>query len=80
VAFWNENTWTFNEVFAARAGFTLGWAKALGWSIIAGVDWSITRDVKLRYNLQYLSNTIEYTDSPLAKSGIENALILDVKL
>jgi len=79
VSLWNENTWTFNDVIAARLGFTLGWANGLGWSAIAGADWSITPSLKLRYNFQYLSNTIEYVTAPVTKNGIENALVMDVK-
>ncbi len=77
-SFWGEADWAFSPDFTARAGFTLSFAGGIGYSILAGATLRFNPDVSLKYNFQYLSDTVEYQEIPQTKTGIENALILDV--
>ncbi len=77
-SFWGEADWTFSPAFKARAGFTLSFMSGIGYSILAGATMRFNPEVSLKYNFQYLSDTVEYQETPQTKTGIENALILDV--
>jgi len=48
--------------------------------LLAGIDFYFRRGLTLKYSLQYLFNTVEYQTGFLEpRSGISNALILDVR-
>jgi hypothetical protein len=76
-SFWGEVDYTFSSLVRARAGFTMSMASALGYSAIAGVDFSFTPSITLKYSIKYLSDVIEYLAEPQPHSGISNALVLD---
>ena len=78
-AFWGEADYRFSPLFRARAGFTVSKADTFGYSLIAGVDFFFRPTAALKYTFQYLSDTVEYLTSPQARSGIANALILDLR-
>jgi len=78
-SFWGQADYRFSPWFAALAGFTVSRANAFGYSFIAGLDFSITRDIEVQYTIQYLSDTVEYITSPQPRSGLVNALVLDLR-
>ncbi len=78
-SFWGEADYRFSPMFRARAGFTVSKADTFGYSLIAGVDFFFCPTVALKYSFQYLSDTVEYLTSPQPRSGIANALILDLR-
>jgi len=78
-SFWGEADYRFSPVFGVRAGFTVSKADAFGYSLIAGADFYFRPTVALKYTFQYLSDTVEYLTSPQPRSGIGNALILDLR-
>jgi hypothetical protein len=78
-AFWGEADYRFSPLFRARAGFTVSRADTVGYSLIAGLDFFFRPTIALKYSFQYLSDTVEYLTSPQPRSGIANALILDLR-
>jgi hypothetical protein len=78
-SFWGEADYAFSPLFRARAGFTFSRAAAFGYSVIAGIDLSFSAAFALKYSLQYLSDSVEYLAAPQPRSGIVNALIIDVR-
>jgi hypothetical protein len=84
-AFWGEADYAFSPLFTLRGGFTLTMSlpSNLGFSTIAGADFSFSESVALKYKFAFLYNVVEYQNSsqPNTSSfGIENLLSLDVKL
>ncbi len=69
----------FSSLIGARAGFTISLADALGYSLSAGLDFFFRSALTLKYTLQYLCATVEYQTDVRQRSGISNALILDVR-
>jgi hypothetical protein len=80
-AFWGEAGYTVGPVVAVLAGFTVSFARNLGYSIIAGTDITITENIKLKYKFSFLSQVVEYLTQPQPTTsyGIENLLSLDWK-
>ncbi len=78
-SFWGETSYAFSRRFAVRAGATVSYGTAFGYSLLGGINLGITDRIQLRYAVRYLSDTVEYLDLPQAKTGIENALVLDVR-
>jgi hypothetical protein len=78
-SFWGEADYQLSTLVRARAGFTMSMASAFGYTLIAGLDLSFSPAVILRYCFQFLSDTIEYLDSPQPRSGIANILTLDLR-
>jgi len=78
-SFWGQADYRFSPLFGARAGFTVSRGDAFGYSLLAGLDFFFRSGLSLKYSFQYLSDTIEYLISPQPRSGISNALILDVR-
>jgi len=78
-SFWGQADWRFSPLLTARAGFTVSKARAFGYSLAAGLDFSFRPAWSLRYSFQYLSDTVEYLSSPQPHSGIANTLVLDVR-
>ncbi len=78
-SFWGEADYRFSPLFGVRAGFTVSKADAFGYSMIIGADFFLRPTVALKYTFQYLSDTVEYLTSPQPRSGIANALILDLR-
>jgi hypothetical protein len=78
-SFWGEADYRFSRLLKAQAGFTVSRADAFGYTLAAGIDLTFTLACTLKYSFQFLSDTIEYLDSPQPRSGIANALILDAR-
>ncbi len=78
-SFWGEADYLISRLLTARAGFTVSRASNFGWSLIAGMNFSFTPDLVLKYSFEYLADTVEYVDTPQQSNGVSNALILDVK-
>ena len=78
-SFWGEADYAFSPLLRARAGFTVSRAEAFGYSVIAGIDLSFSAAFALKYSLQYLADSVEYMASPQQRSGIVNALLIDVR-
>jgi hypothetical protein len=78
-SYWGELGWIISPELTLRTGATLSWTGRFGYSILAGIDIKFSPEVLLKYNFQFLQDTIDYTTVPKPKYGIENALILDVK-
>jgi hypothetical protein len=76
---WGDVAWSFTSLFAANAGFTLSYADDFGYSVIAGMKLSFSENISLKYQFQFLSDTIQYLETPQTKVGIENGLILDIR-
>jgi hypothetical protein len=82
VSFWGQADYRFSPLLGARAGFTAGLNNAnnFGGSLLAGADFFFRSGWSLKYSFQYLSDTVEYQAGVLKpRSGISNALILDVR-
>ena len=79
-SFWGEADYRFPRLLKVRAGFTLSRADAFGYTLAAGIDLTFTPAFTLKYSFQFLSDTVEYLNSPQPRSGIANTLLLDVKL
>jgi len=79
-SFWGQADYRFSPLVGARAGFTASWADAFGYSLLAGIDFFFRRALTLKYTFQYLSDSVEYGTGGLQpRSGISNALLLDVR-
>ena len=78
-SFWGQADYRFSPLLGARAGFTVSKAAAFGYSLLAGIDFFFRSGLSLKYSFQYLSDRIEYLTSPQPRSGISNALLLDVR-
>jgi len=79
-SFWGEAEYAISSLLAARAGVTVSRASGFGYSVIAGMNFSFSRAITLKYSFQYLSATVEYlAAAPQQKDGVSNAIILDVE-
>lgn len=79
-SFWGEGDWTLSRLIALHAGWTMGYSGNFGWSAIAGINFSFTPKVVLKYFFRYLAEPVENVPGAPVKNGIENGLVLDVKL
>jgi hypothetical protein len=80
-SFWGQADYRFSPLFGARAGFAMNHAGTLGYSLAAGLDFFFRRGASLKYTFQLLSDSIDLSDTSdlQARSGISNALVLDVR-
>ena len=80
-AFWGEGDYQLGPIVDILAGFTVSFSRDLGYSLLAGVNISITEDIVLKYKFSFLSNVVEYQTAvvPTTNYGIENLLSLDWK-
>ncbi len=79
-SFWGEADYAFSKIFDARLGFTVSMSGAFGFSVIGGASLAFTDWLGLKYEISYLSNTLEYLTAPETQSGIRNLIVVDVKL
>jgi hypothetical protein len=77
-SFWGQADYRFSPLLGARAGFTVSHADTFGYSLAAGLDLFFRRAVSLKYTFQFLSDSIDLTELA-PRSGISNALVLDVR-
>jgi hypothetical protein len=80
-SFWGQADYRFSPLFGARAGFTMNHASTFGYSVAAGLDFFFRRPVSLKYTFQFLSDSIDLSGlgGLEPRSGISNALVLDVR-
>ena len=79
-SFWGEVDWAFIPSIAVRAGCTLGNADEFAWSLIVGVNVVVSQAVMLKYTFKYLADSLDALPGSPVRRGIENGLVLDVRL
>jgi hypothetical protein len=77
-SFWGEAEYAISSLLAAKVGVTASHASDFGWSAIAGVNFTFSPAVTLKYSFQYLAATVEYLDTPQQRDGVSNTFIVDV--
>jgi hypothetical protein len=78
-SFWGEADWRVTPAITVRAGGTMGYSGAFGWSAIAGVNVAITPRVLLKYTFKYLAEPVDGLPGAPVKTGVENGIVLDVR-
>jgi hypothetical protein len=78
-SFWGEADWRVTPAVTVRAGGTMGYSGAFGWSGIAGVNVAITPRVLLKYTFKFLAEPADGLPGSPVKNGVENGLVLDVR-
>ncbi|MBN1647188.1 MAG: hypothetical protein JW874_04075 [Spirochaetales bacterium] len=78
-SYWGEFEWALSRGFTLRTGGTFTFSSNPGFSVIAGANIHIGTSVVLKYYFKYLSNEMNYIDTPERKDGIENSLYFDIR-